>query len=161
MHDVGEWPHTGMTAREEVESILRGAWDEIGLVGPMVGLGWIPGFLQRIPSECGGLPLDADPFDMARAAGFRVRSIYLPGRCGASTATTLFVQAQGTQLERNLSCLHELLHGLGLRFGLYLNEVDWWLANAGVVAAVSGTSAGADRYPMWMMTASLALLIPR
>ena len=161
MHDCGGWEHSGLTAREEVEAILRGEWAELGLVGPMVGLGWIPGFLQRIPSECGGLALDADPFDLARAAGFRVRSIYLPGRCGASTATTLFVQSQGTEHDRALSCLHEFLHGLGLRFGLYLNEVDWWLATAGFVALVSGTATGADRYPLWMLTASLRLLIPR
>lgn len=150
-----------MTAREEVDAILSGRWAEIGLVGPMVGVGWIPGFLQRIPSECGGLALDSDPFDMAHAAGLRVRSIYLPGRCGASTATTLYVQSQGTVQERALSCLHELLHALGLRFGLYLNEVDWWLATAGFVALVSGSAAGADRYPLWMLTASLRLLIAR
>lgn len=161
MHDCGVWPHSGMTAREEVEAILRDEWAEIGLVGPMVGLGWIPGFLRRILPELKGLALDADPFDLARAAGFRVCSIYLPGRCGASTATTLFVQSQGDTADRNLSCLHELLHGLGRRFGLYLNEVDWWLATAGFVALVSGSPAGADRYPAWMLTASLRLLIHR
>ena len=161
MHECGAWESAGLTAREEVEAILSDRWAEIGLVGPMVGVGWIPGFLARITSECGGLRLSADPFDLARAAGFRVRSIYLPGRCGASTATTLFVQSQGTVHERNLSCLHELLHSLGLRFGLYLNEVDWWLATAGFVAHVCGMPGGADLYPLWMMTASLALLIPR
>ena len=150
-----------MTAREEVEAILADRWSEIGLVGPMVGLGWIPGFLARIPSECGGLALASDPFEMADKAGLRVRSIYLPGRCGASTRTTLYVQSQGTAQERALSCLHELLHVIGLRFGLYLNEVDWWLATAGFVALVSGSPAGADRYPLWMLTASLRLLIPR
>lgn len=150
-----------MTAQEEVEAILSDRWAEIGLVGPMVGVGWIPGFLARIPSECGGLSLSADPFDLARAAGLRVRSIYLPGRCGASSPTTLFVQSQGTDADRNLSCLHELLHSLGLRFGLYLNEVDWWLATAGFVAHVCALPGGVDLYPPWMMTASLRLLIPR
>ena len=89
MHDCGGWEHSGLTAREEVEAILRGEWAELGLVGPMVGLGWIPGFLQRVPSECGGLALDADPFDLLchvayhedrsaadRAAGVSVEFVY-------------------------------------------------------------------------------------
>lgn len=161
MHDhLAEAP-TCMTAQEEVDAILRAEWGLIGLVGPMLGIGWISGFLQRLPSECGGLPLDSDPFELARAAGFRVVSVYLPGRCGASTATTLFVQSQGDIYERNLSCLHELLHGLGLRRKLHLNETDWWLATAAFLLRVMSSQGGADLYPAWALTAALRSPLPR
>ncbi|TAK30972.1 MAG: hypothetical protein EPO40_06160 [Myxococcaceae bacterium] len=146
---------TCMTAREEVEAILRADWEVIGLVGPMLGIQWIPGFIRRISSECGGLALDSSPFALAEAAGFKVHSIYLPGRCGASTATTLFVQSQGDIYERNLSCLHELLHGLGLRRGLHLNETDWWLATAAYLLHIMDSPGGASLYPNWTLTAAL------
>lgn len=152
---------TCMTAREEVEAILRAEWGLIGLVGPMLGVQWIPGFIRRMSVECGGLPLDSCPFALAEKAGFRVVSIYLPGRCGASTATTLYVQSQGDTYERNLSCLHELLHGLGLRRGLHLNETDWWLATAAFLLHIMSSPEGADRYPAWTLTAALCSMLPR
>lgn len=152
---------TCMTAQEEVEAILRAEWGLIGLVGPMLGIQWIPGFIRRISVECGGLPLDSSPFALADAAGFKVRSIYLPGRCGASSATALFVQSQGDICERNLSCLHELLHGLGLRRGLHLNETDWWLATAAFLLHIMNSREGAGLYPAWALTAALRSVLPR
>ena len=150
-----------MTAREEVEAILRGDWRLIGLEGPASGIGWVSGFLQSVRAECGGLDLSTDPFDLARAAGFRVRSIYLPGHCGASTATTLWVQSQGDDRDRALSCAHELLHGVGARRGLDHTEAAWWLATGGFVARAAQTEAGALRYPFWMLAAVPRSLIPR
>lgn len=161
MHDCeGEEHCTGMTARQEVEAILRGEWDVIGLVGPMFGTGWIPGFLARLRAECGGHELSGAPGDLARAAGFRVRGIYLPGRCGASTCDALWIPLRGDVRERNLACAHELLHGLGLRLGLYLNETDWWLCTAAFVAVAAQSEEGALLYPFWMLEAVPSHLIP-
>jgi hypothetical protein len=162
MHDhQGAERPTSMTAREEIETILRGDWRHVGLVGPMLGMHWIPGFLRRLQAECGGLDLWSDPFDLARAAGFKVRDIYMPGRCGASTATTLYIPVGGDESERRLSCAHELHHGVGLRFGMHFNETDWWLCGGVFVARAAEHEAGAALYPAWMLTAALRLVRSR
>ena len=153
MHDDGGENATGMTAREEVEAILDGRWSEVGLAGPLLGICWIPGFFRRLRVECGGLSLASDPSVLARAATFRVREIYLPGRCGVSTPTTLFVPFHEDPRERRLSCAHELLHGFGARLGMMLNEADWWIATAVFVARAARTAAGALLYPGWVAAA--------
>lgn len=161
MHDDGGEHSTGMTAREEVEAILGGRWADIGLAGPMLGICWIPGFFRRLRVECGGLNLASDPATLARAATFRVRDIYLPGRCGASTPTTLFVPMHDDPRERRLSCAHELLHGVGARFDMVLNEADWWIATAIFAARAARTAAGALLYPRWVSAAVPRVLIGR
>jgi transcriptional regulator with XRE-family HTH domain len=72
----------------------------------------------------------------------------------------LEIPLRGDVRERNLACAHELLHGLGLRLGLYLNETDWWLCTAAFVAVAAQSEEGALLYPFWMLEAVPSHLIP-
>lgn len=137
------------TFRGEITAILGGRERELGLAPPAHDLTWLRGFVRRFRDEVGGI-LAASPADMMRRARFR----HAPSpfaSCGGSTARTILTSTRIDLTERNLEDVHELIHGVGKRFGMRANETDWWLATAAVVvAALRSEDEGPLRlYPAW------------
>lgn len=145
------------TLRHEVETILRGRAEEIGLEPPS-SPEWIAGFLRAVRDETGG-DFDHEPAELARRARFRVHEVSL-GAAGAaaSTATDLWVPRTGDRYERRAVTLHELLHGVLTRRGVDRGEADVWMATAAWVvrAMLHPSGHGLILYPPWLVRAAPA-----
>lgn len=146
------------TLRHEVESILRGRSDEVGLESPSAP-DWIPGFLRAVREETGG-DFDWEPSELARGARFRVHVVSLGvAGAGASNATDLWVPRLGDRYERRAVTLHELFHGVLCRRGEDRCEADVWMATAAWVvrAMLHPSGYGLILYPPWLVRAAPAV----
>lgn len=137
----------------------------MGLVGPLLGLHWIPRFLRLVLAECNpaldrqGLPVadhgdvfSEEPERAARRGHFVLQNACLPLRCGGSTCAVLHLPWHKDRPTRRLTIVHELLHGIGKRLGYHLNEADWWLCTAAFVH-LAVRAGRATWYPTWFVGA--------
>lgn len=136
--------------RDEVLAVLQGRAEDVGLERAGA-LEWVPGFLRRVTLECRA-GFDAEPEVLARSASFRCVHASLPMACGGSTSSTLHLPWYRDRPTRRLCVLHELLHGVGKRFGVTACEADWWVCTAGAVhlAVVQGRELW---WPTWFVGA--------